>query len=126
MTGRSHPDNDVGIMKCSTCGHLPNAHAVAEAENHKQHGNDAFEWAQYDVALQRYSQGVERAPHDAKLRSNRAAVYMQLKQYQQVSAFAPPHRRSSTPTAMIHLGCRTRGFCALRVFVQRESAMLVG
>jgi hypothetical protein len=84
MTGRSHPDNDVSIMNCSTCGHLPNAHAVAEAENHKKHSNDAFEWAQYVVALQRYSQGMERAPHDAKLRSNRAAVYMQLKQYQQV------------------------------------------
>ena len=35
MTGRSHPDNDISIMNCTTCGHLPNQHAVAEAENHK-------------------------------------------------------------------------------------------
>jgi Flp pilus assembly protein TadD len=68
----------VSITSCSTCGHLPSARAVTEAENNKEHGNDAFEWAQYDVALQRYSQEVERAPHDAKLRSNRTAVYMPL------------------------------------------------
>jgi len=52
--------------------------AVSQAANEKEHGNDAFEFQQYDLALQRYTQAIEHDPYDPKIWSNRSAVYLSM------------------------------------------------
>eukprot|EP00854_Cymbomonas_tetramitiformis_P027251 gene27251-33557_t len=76
-TGRRHPDNDPTITHCTKCGCPPDKHAVLESENEKEHGNDAFEFGDFDVALLRYTKAIDHHPCDAKLWSNRSAVYLQ-------------------------------------------------
>ncbi|PRW33332.1 stress-induced-phospho 1 [Chlorella sorokiniana] len=74
--GRRHPDNDPSITRCSRCGCPPEAHEVAEHEQERELGNDAFALRRYDAAIAHYSRALGMCSTDAALWSNRAAAYL--------------------------------------------------
>ena len=80
---RLHPHNDVGIMRCSCCGHPAEDHLVDGAMNEKEHGNDSFEIGRYDEAILSYTRAIAQKPHDEALWSNRAAAYLCKGMYDQ-------------------------------------------
>ena len=75
---RLHPHNDPTLLDCNRCGCPAGAHEVAEGDNLRELGNDAFCTGDLNKALRDYSRGIAAAPGDARGYSNRAAVLLAM------------------------------------------------
>ncbi|KAL0477152.1 Hsp40/DnaJ [Acrasis kona] len=78
---------------------LINKHGVAErpaeplptldtAEQYKEEGNKKFKSQDFEGALVMYTRAIEKNPSEHTLYTNRAATYLQLKQYKEAAADA--------------------------------------
>ena len=73
------PANDITCINCSRCGCEPRAHALLEADDARERGNDAFAFGEFEKSILPYSEAIRlAAPGDARPWSNRAAAYLAL------------------------------------------------
>jgi hypothetical protein len=95
--GARHPDNDVTVTHCSSCGCPPDAHERCEAETCQAEGNDAWERHAFADAVLHYTKALRHRKGDAALHSNRAACFLQLRQFSQALSDAQ-HAVTLEPT----------------------------
>jgi len=90
-SGRPHPDNDVSVTHCSTCGCSPSSHETEHGPTFRAQGNDAYERSDFSSAALLYTKalhhclGSRAAQHAAiaAIHSNRCACYLAMKQFSQ-------------------------------------------
>ena len=95
--GARHPDNDVTVTHCTSCGCPPDAHERCEAETCRAEGNDAWERHAFAEAALHYTKALRHRKGDAALYSNRAACYLALRQFSQALSDAQ-HAVAIEPT----------------------------
>lgn len=77
-TWKVHPDCDTSLTRCSRCGCSSIDHEIAEGDDARARGNDAFATGELRIAVAAYSRAISIAPGDAKAYSNRAAAILQM------------------------------------------------